>query len=342
MRYLENETIYRQRYRILRRLGEGGSSVVYMAVDEKEKSPVTIKLFKESAHGKKSAKEMVEAETKIMSQLYHEGIPELKAVYDDAAVISYIPGNSLEKALAVKGRFAEKEAVRMMLEVLGILKYLHEQSEPVIYRDLKPANLMLRPDTHVSLIDFGAARVMEKECIADTLNLGTNGFAAPEQYGNLGQTDPRTDIYCFGRTLLLLVGGKCSPELMEVIEKCTMPDRDDRFTNCREVEKALKKYPLRAMAHRTGRGFKLAAGSAILAGVISFAVIHYDSVRSYAADDASKRMPAVQQRLNTAGVRFKEILRERFGVVIGDGVGAYGAGENEKGIKDKKVSEALR
>ncbi len=316
MRYLENETIYRGRYRILRRLGEGGSSVVYMAVDEKEKNPVTIKLFKESAHGKKSAKEMVEAETKIMSRLSHEGIPGLKAVYDDAAVISYIPGNSLEKVLAVKGRFAEKEAVRMMLEALDILKYLHEQKEPVIYRDLKPANLMLRPDGHVSLIDFGAARVMEKECAADTLNLGTNGFAAPEQYGNLGQTDPRTDIYCFGRSLLLLVGGKCSPELMEVIEKCTMPDREDRFTNCGEVEKALKRYPLRTMAHRAGRGLKLAAGSAFLAGVISFAVIHYDSVRSYAADDVRERIPAVQRRLGSAGVRLKEILEKKLGVTL--------------------------
>ncbi len=316
MEYLENESIYRGRYRILRRLGEGGSSVVYMAVDERENDPVTIKLFKDNMPGKKSIADLAGSETEILSKLSHEAIPKLKAAYDDAVVVSYTPGNSLEKVLAQKGRLAEKEAVRISLETLKVLEYLHERKEPVIYRDLKPANIMLRPNGHISIIDFGAARVMEKGVAADTLNLGTSGFAAPEQYGNLGQTDPRTDIYCLGRTILLLVGGKCSPQLMEIIEKATMPDREDRFTNCREVEKALWRYPMRVRVSGAVRGLKLAAGSALVAGVISFALIHYDAVKSYAADDARERIPAVQERLGNAGVRINEILRENFGVTL--------------------------
>ncbi len=330
MTYLENETIYRERYRILRRLGEGGSSVVYMAFDEKCGEPVTLKLFRENPHGKKMTPDTARIEMEVLSGLSHQSIPKLREAYDDAAVMSYIPGNSLEKALARKGRFSEKEAVRIGTEILEVLEYLHERDIPVIYRDLKPANVMLRPDGHISLIDFGACRLMEKEAGGDTLNLGTNGFAAPEQYGNLGQTDPRTDIYCFGRTLLQLAGGRCSYELMEIIEKCTMPDREDRFTDCREVEIALKRYPLRVAGRRVLRGFKLAAGSAVMAGIISFALLHYDAVRSYAADDARERMPAVQQRLNIAGVRLKEMLREQFGVVIGEDAGADDVGYAEE------------
>ncbi len=316
MRYLENESIYRGRYRILRRLGEGGSSVVYMAVDEMRDEPVAIKVFRENAAGGRSVRELTESETRVLSELRHRSIPRLRAVYDDAAVMEYVPGNSLEKILLKRGRLSEKEAVGIALEVLEVLESLHGMDSPVIYRDLKPANIMLKPDGHIALIDFGASRIMEKEGKADTLNLGTNGFAAPEQYGNLGQTDPRTDIYCMGRTLLLLVGGKCSPELMEIIEKCTMPDREDRFNSCSEAMKALRKYPFRVVLGRTVKGLKLAAGSAFLAAVISFAVLGYDSVRSYAADDARDRIPAVQERLGNAGVRIKEILRERFGIEL--------------------------
>ncbi len=312
--YLENETRFRGRYRILRKLGEGGSSVVYMAVDEKVNQPVTIKLFKDTEDAGSMGKELLESETKILSGLHHKSIPGIRAVYDDAMVIDYVPGNSLEKIVAKKGRFSEKEAVRIIMEVLEVLKYLHGMQNPVIYRDLKPSNIMLRPDGHIALIDFGTARIMDRESLSDTFNLGTTGFAAPEQYGDLGQTDPRTDIYCLGRTLLLLVGGKCSPELMGVIEKCTMPDRDDRFKSCAEVEKALKRYPVMAIIHRGGKGLKLAAGSALLAAVISFVTIHYDTVRSYAADDAKERMPAVQERLGNAGTRLKEILKDRFGI----------------------------
>ncbi len=313
---LMNETLYRGRYRILRKLGEGGSSVVYMAFDDRAKEPVTIKKVKKTAKAADTSRELLENEAAILGELKNEAIPRLKAVYEDAAVIEYIPGNSLEKVLAGKGRLGEKEAVRIAGEILKVLAFLHGLECPVIYRDLKPSNIMLRPDGHISLIDFGTARKMERGGSADTLNLGTGGFAAPEQYGSLGQTDPRTDIYCFGRTLLMLVGGKCSRELMEVIEKCTMPDREDRFNSCAEVEEALKRYPLRAFAGNAWRGVRLAAGSAFMAAVISFAVLHYEAVRSYAADDARDRMPAVQERLGIAGERLREILKEKLGVEL--------------------------
>jgi serine/threonine-protein kinase len=173
---------------------------------------------------------------------------------------------------------------------------------------------MLRPDGHLSLIEFGAARFMEPGVATDTLNLGTEGFAAPEQYGNLGQTDPRTDIYCFGKTLLLLLGGKCSPELMEVIDKCIRPDREDRYGNCQEIAKELKKYPKRRIQKRVFKVAQLFVAALAGSAVISFAAAHMDAAMSYAASDAQLRVPAVKERMGNAGLRIKEILKENYGV----------------------------
>ena len=310
MEYLKNESVYKDRYRILRKIGEGGSSVVYMAVDLKRNEPVSVKVLKENSYGRKLAFD-AENETDLLGQLHHPAIPGLVAVYEDAFVLEYVAGNSLEKVLKKKGRLPEKEAVAIGLELLEVLGYLHgSKKAPVIYRDLKPANIMIRPDGHVSLIDFGAARLYSKEGAADTLNLGTYGFAAPEQFGSLGQTDPRTDIYCFGKTMLLMVGGKCSPELMQIIDKCTRPDRDDRFKSCAEIDAALRKYPVQVLKHKAWKNLRLTAVAAAVALVVSVGVAHYETVVSYAASDAELRLPAVKERLGVAGLRIRGILEE--------------------------------
>ncbi len=344
MEYLRNESIYRDRYRILRKIGEGGSSVVYLAVDLQRNEPVAVKVLKENSYGRKKAgtddkggqavkslgrdarlmlSAEAENETLLLGSLHHPAIPGLVAAYEDAFVLEYVPGNSLEKVLKKKGRLSEKEAVAIGLELLEVLGYLHksegcgshgdmsEQRVPVIYRDLKPANIMIRPDGHVSLIDFGAARLYSREGAVDTLNLGTYGFAAPEQFGSLGQTDPRTDIYCFGRTMLQMVGGKCSPELMQIIDKCTRPDREDRFENCEGIAKELRKYPGKRLMNMLMRNLRIAVAAFAVALVVSFGFAHYESVVSYAATDAETRIPAVKERLGYAGIRIKGLLEER-------------------------------
>ena len=328
MEFLRNESIYRDRYRILRRLGEGGSSVVYMAVDQESGLPVTVKIIKDMAFCGKDAAEIVKEETRLLARMDHPSIPKLVETYEDAFVLEYIPGNSLEKVLKARGKgrkgahsvngghetrgkMREKDAVSVALEILEILKYLHGLKQPVIYRDLKPSNVMIKPDGHVALIDFGAARIYSDRGLEDTLNLGTSGFAAPEQYGSLGQTDTRTDIYCFGKTLLQMVGEKSSPELLQIIDKCTRPDREDRFTSCDEIEQALRKYPLKKFFNTAVKNLRLAAAAALIALVVSFGVSHYDAVVSYAASDAEIRMPAVKERLGNAGVRIKELLEEK-------------------------------
>ncbi len=316
MSNMDNEMFYKDRYKLIRKLGEGGSSVVYMAVDVKSDQVVTIKMIKEGAYHMDDVKAISSDEAAVLQNLDHPAIPGVVRVYEDAFVLEYVPGNSLEKYIRHKGVLKEKDAVSLGKEILEILAYLHERTRPVVYRDLKPANIMVKPDGHVALIDFGAARYFTAGDEADTVNLGTSGFAAPEQYGSLGQTDPRTDIYCFGRTLLQITGGKCSPELMMIIERCTKPDRDDRFDDCRQIIAALEKYPKIARRKKVLHRSKFILVAAVLALVISFAITHYESVVSYAAYDAQMRVPAVKERLGYAGIRISEFLENKFEVKI--------------------------
>ncbi len=311
---MKNETIYRNRYRILRKIGEGGSSAVYMAVDNESGEPVTIKCIKSDGYSDADTKDITREETSILKSLDHKAIPHVVATYEDAFVLEYVPGNSLEKVIAKGGKLREKDVMKIAKELVDILGYLHQQNAPVVYRDLKPANIIIKPDGHVSLIDFGAARIFRKGDSADTLNLGTYGYAAPEQFGNLGQTDPRTDIYCLGRTLEQIIKGKPSQELALIIEKCTKPDRDDRFKSCDEIETALKKYPVQVFKHRALYNARIAFMAASAALVITFTSNNYESIKSYAAYDAEMRMPAVKDRLGNAGLRIKEILKERFAI----------------------------
>jgi serine/threonine-protein kinase len=311
---MKNETIYRNRYRILRKIGEGGSSAVYMASDNESGEPVTIKCIRSDGYSDADIKDIAREETRILRKLDHRAIPKVVAAYDDAFVLEYVPGNSLEKVIAKGGKLKEKEVVRIAKELVDILGYLHRQKEPVVYRDLKPANIIIKPDGHVSLIDFGAARFFRHGDAADTLNLGTYGYAAPEQFGSLGQTDPRTDIYCLGRTLEQIIKGKPSRELESIIDKCTKPDRDDRFKSCQEIEEALKKYPIQVLGHRAIYNARIAFLAAAAALVITFTSNNYESIKSYAAYDAEMRLPAVKDRLGNAGLRIKEILKERFAI----------------------------
>ena len=306
-------------FKRLRVLGEGGNSVVYLVEDKASGELLTFKTPKirdgeEDIHSIKS----FENEAKILSRLDHEAIPCFRGKIGSGILLEHFEGISLEKHLMKRGVFSEKEAVRIALELADILRYLHGKREPVIYRDLKPSNIVMKPDGHIALIDFGAARIYSPNRKSDTVNLGTYGFAAPEQFGNLGQTDPRTDIYCFGMTLLQLISGVdtkdseevlrykqngvagISNELMGIIEKCTRPDRNDRFHSIIEIQEALEHYPKIVKFRKAVSVVKLALVASVISIVLSFGIMHIESIKAYAASDAKVRIPAVELRLYNA------------------------------------------
>ena len=166
------------------------------------------------------------------------------------------------------------------LQLCALLERLHGLDPPVIHRDIKPENIILGPDGRLGLIDFGIARRYEPDKSGDTRLMGTEGTAAPEQYG-FAQTDERTDLYALGMTLTrLLTGGydrtaldraEVSPRLREVLLKCTAFAPEDRYQSAEDLSAALDGRPRRRM----GRGLRRLAGAAALCALLAAGAAGY-------------------------------------------------------------------
>ncbi|WP_426451464.1 protein kinase domain-containing protein [Paenibacillus sp. S-38] len=211
------------RYRVVRSLGSGGMSSVLLAEDLKLKGKYWA--MKESWTGRPGeAGEVTEeervrrqtllAEAETMSKLSHPNLPDIVDVLGPDTrgylylVMDYIEGETLQQRFERQGRRAgEEEVTGWALQLCTLLDYLHSlQPAPLIHRDLKPSNLMLDGSGRLRLIDFGTARSFKPEQSADTVCLGTVGFAAPEQLEGR-QSDARTDLYGLGALMYYLLSG---------------------------------------------------------------------------------------------------------------------------------------
>ena len=319
-------------YEVIKVLGEGGNSIAYLAKDMRSGRKVTVKQIKQQdATGYTLAKKSMENEVFVLKGLDHPGIPKLLEAGEDFIVLQHFSGISAERRIMKKGLFTEKEAVDTALFLIDILEYLHTQKPPVIYRDLKPSNIIIGPKGQISLIDFGTARFFKNREKRDTNNLGTLGYAAPEQYGNLGQTDKRTDIYCLGMTILQLISGvdprdeeavarfkTCgvkgvSPELLRIIDKCTRPDREDRFESVSQVATALRTYPGKKKLRKFGKAMKLSFTAAAAAFAISTATVAAGDMKETAIVSIEERLPAFLDRMNNIKIRIDYFIIARFG-----------------------------
>ena len=262
---LEIGSLVDGKYKILNKVGQGGMSVVYLAMNEKANKQWAVKeVRKDGVLDFESVKQGLVAETDILKKLSHPNLPSIIDVIDTdesfIIIMDYIQGNSLNKALEEFGAQPQENVIEWAKQLCDVLGYLHSRQPPIIYRDMKPANIMLKPDGNVTLIDFGTAREFKEKNLADTTCLGTVGYAAPEQFGGMGQTDARTDIYCLGATLYHLVTGMnpCEPPyeikpireinpalssgLERIIQKCTQRDPNDRYQSAAELMYALEHY----------------------------------------------------------------------------------------------------
>ncbi|EFH80353.1 serine/threonine-protein kinase [Ktedonobacter racemifer] len=213
-----NASLLHGRYQLGELLGSGGFSVVYRARDTREDGrPVAIKQI--NLQGL-SAEEAIEAtdtfnrEVSILSTLSHPQVPLIYDHFRDQdhwyLVLEYVAGRTLESHLATwkeQGKHLSLEEILSMgLQLCRILKYLHNRQPPLIYRDLKPSNIMRTLTGTLYLIDFGIARHFRPGQGRDTQPLGSPGYAAPEQYGR-AQTTPQADIYSLGALLYQLLSG---------------------------------------------------------------------------------------------------------------------------------------
>lgn len=266
------------KYKILNAIGHGGMSNVYLAINEKANKPWAVKEVRKSVNRDFDLlRQSLIMETDLLKKLSHPNLPSIIDVIDSdenfLIVMDYIEGNTLERLLAEEGAQPQEKVAEWALQLCDVLDYLHTRPVPVIYRDMKPSNIMLKSDGSVVLIDFGTAREFKEKNVADTTCLGTKGYAAPEQFGGMGQTDARTDIYCLGTTLYHLVTGhnpaeppyeicpitrwneRLSTGLARIIAKCTRQNPDDRYQTARELRYDLARYhDLETEAQRRYRG----------------------------------------------------------------------------------------
>lgn len=210
-------TLFRNRYLIISKVGSGGFGSVYKARDTH--SGDRLVAIKEVSLLGLPPKATIEAtatfqrEVSLLSQLSHPNLPRLYEHFETPGhwylVMDFIAGETLEEYQhkAPNPRLPLSEVLSIGVQLCTVLGYLHSQQPPVIFRDLKPANIMRTPTGHLYLIDFGIARYFKPGQPKDTVALGSPGYAAPEQYGK-AQTTPRADIYSLGAVLHQLLTTK--------------------------------------------------------------------------------------------------------------------------------------
>lgn len=210
--------LLKQRYRIIARLGNGGFGAVYKAGDEQfGNRPVAVK---EMNRGGLTPLEIAGAadafkrEALLLAKLKHPSLPGIYDHFTEAGrwylVMDYIEGETLEARFDRMGRMRVEEVLQIGMQLCEVLGYLHNCQPPVIFRDLKPANIIVSPHGRIYLIDFGLARLFDPAQSKNSSPFGSPGYAAPEQYES-PQTTVRADIYSLGATLHQLLTGAYPP-----------------------------------------------------------------------------------------------------------------------------------
>lgn len=269
-------TILKQKYEILNVIGHGGMSIVYRARNILDGTDLAIK---DALRDNNSVMEQsLAAEGRVLMNLSNPHLPRIYDIIENKdsilLVMDFVEGKSLDKVLARYGAQPVDRVLNWGMQMCEVLDYLHGQNPPIIYRDLKPSNLILQPSGNLTLIDFGTARTQKLNTYmdSDTINIGTSGFAAPEQYGGLGQSDARTDIFCLGATLYNLVTGHSPSDppkgvlpldiwipglsqtpIQEIIRKCTSNDPANRYQSAMELFEALRLASIGAF-HSSSKG----------------------------------------------------------------------------------------
>lgn len=269
---MEPGIVVGKRYQLLTKIGTGGMSTVYLALDTVLNKQWAAKEIKDVSdpEQRELIVQSIVTEANMIKSFDHPAIPRIVDLVDESGtlyvIMDYVEGRSLSAVLATDGPQPEDEVVNWGLQLCDALEYLHRRTPPVIYRDMKPSNVMLKPNGLVQIIDFGIAREYRDDggsvtaAMGDTVQLGTRGYAPPEQYGGGGQTDARTDVYALGATMYTMLTGKnpaeppyqilplrqvdasLSPALERVIAKATQPDPVDRYQDCAEFAYALSHY----------------------------------------------------------------------------------------------------
>ena len=291
---LATGTILVARYRITGVLGGGGQGAVYQARDlnfPDVKRFVAIKEMRVSDPDEKSRQSALRnftREANILAELRHPAIPQIYDSFsqNDRAylIMEYINGSDLEALLVKTKKLPVEKVLDWAIELCDVLHYLHSyQPEPIIFRDMKPANIMIDSLGKVRLIDFGIAKTFTSG-IKHT-QIGTEGYSAPEQYK--GNVTPLSDIYSLGATLhhvltredprlqtpfsfaerpIRQYNSDVSPQFASIVEKCLAFESENRWQSCAEIKQALESLRYRPVQAASAAPVKQAAASSAPSG----------------------------------------------------------------------------
>ena len=244
------------RYVKVENIGAGANGTVFKAFDKHLGRYVAVKKVEKN-------EEWAWMEAAVLKQLKHMSIPIIYDVLKEnegiSIVMEYMEGRNLLSVLEKGEALEEKRVVEIGIRIGECLCYLHNLPEKIIYRDLKPANLILDEEDMVKLIDFDSAFVGTGKG-SGAIQTGTFGYSAPEQFEVKGNVDERSDIYGFGTTLYHMLTGKnpskppyrihkirevnplVSENIERIVEKCMEQEREKRYRNMEEVLEELRNY----------------------------------------------------------------------------------------------------
>lgn len=283
--------IIKQKYKIERLLGKGASGEVYLCRNIELGNLWAVKHIR-----KNNTKYELLTETNILKKLNHISLPKIADVIEDETgfyiVESYIEGTPLNKLIESYGVLTEETVVSLAKQLCEVLLYLHNLKPfPIIYRDLKPHNIIITRDNRPVIIDFGISREYKGTDKKDTVIAGTPHYAAPEQLTSDGISDVRSDIYSLGITLHQLLTGvlptyddtslieynsNISRNMDYIVRKCIKKDLKDRYQNVDELLADLKNVnKVKVLDTRLRRTNRILIAGMLIMSMISFSTIYY-------------------------------------------------------------------
>lgn len=294
------EKVLDGRYEITKVLHTSGMANVYIAKDVSLGKLWCLKEAIKSFDGVENRKAAVEEykglirEANIMKELNHSGIPRITTIEDEGdstfIVMDYIDGISIKTWLVQKGVVNQDVVVKWLIQLCGILAYLHNRRHPIVYLDLKPDNIMVQFDGNIKLLDFGISQVITSENRRIIKPLGTNGFASPEQRRVGHPYDLRSDVYAFGMTMYYMLTG-LNPSIIDkgdlkpirevnsslsvglemIVNKCTKNNPDERYQTMEELMYDLRNYEKLDSNYKSKLNRKLK----ITFGLLGFSIVMF-------------------------------------------------------------------
>jgi len=261
---LEEGTVLSNLYRVVKHIGSGAMGQVYLVENIKTGEEFAMKeIMFGSGLDYENSQKLFYREAKLMKKFSHPGIPRMRRIFKEKGreylLMDYMKGENLESILKKSPVINKEEAIRWAIDILDILDYLHTSFKtPVVYKDLKPSNVIINPEGKATLVDFGISRHYKPDQDTDTFRLASPGYMAPEHFSGRGQTSPRTDIYCLGAILYQMLTGRdptvtpfkfpsmstldpsISTELEQVISRAIRLNPAERYETVKEFREKLE------------------------------------------------------------------------------------------------------